>query len=415
MLFRRSWQLAVMMLAWLIPGLALYTSYYFSPDRGISYARFFLTFFPAILVGVAVCFRDGILSGKEVDAHPALSIPLDMAVGLVVAISAGVGVYRTVNGMESGQVSARAALVDEQLARENLAATGKIIFDKVPAGSVLFTEEGNFGESPINYLQFIQNWDLYSVSAFSSTGGRRGPGGRGGLGGPLGNGTQTVDVPRPLQPALQKYFNELYAGKSDMQLEREEKNMIDKAIAGGKRVFIAASLSGVDDVEGSLPGAGSYNFKLVDHWKDFVADPMDADILATAQTGRGGFGGGRRGGGGGPGGGGGFGGRNGGGGFGGGGFGGGGFGGGGFGGGGFGGGGPGGGFGGGGGPGGGFAGGGGPGGGFGGGGFGGGGGRRGGGGGMAAAQPIAWELVEITAKPALRRDISSASPVTLNR
>jgi len=393
MLFRRSWQLGLMMLAWLLPGLALYTSYYFSPDRGIAYARFFLTFFPAILVGVAVCFRDGILSGKEVDAHPALSIPLDLAVGIVVAISAGVGAYRSVNGMEGGLPSARMDLVEEHRARENLAATGQLLFQKVPAGSVLFTEEGGIGESPINYLQFIQNWDLFSVNAFSPTGGRRGLGGRGGggFGGILGgggNGNQTVDVPRPMQPRLRDYFTALYEDKSNVDLVNEEKRVIDNALANSKHVFIAASSLHVETLEDSLLPR-KYNFTLVDHWKDLVADPTEPDNASTAQAGRGGGfgggfggGGGRRGGGGGggPGGGGGFGGGGGPG---------------------FGGGGPGGG-----GPGGGGPGGGGP-------GFGG----RGGGGraAMAAGEALSWELVEITAKAVPQKVAAGPSPVTLDR
>ena len=40
----------ILMLAWLIPGTALYTAYYWSPDRGISYARFILTLVPAVML-----------------------------------------------------------------------------------------------------------------------------------------------------------------------------------------------------------------------------------------------------------------------------------------------------------------------------------------------------------------------------
>jgi hypothetical protein len=412
MLFRRSWQLGFMMLAWLIPGLALYTSYYFSPDRGISYARFFLTFFPAILVGVAVCFRDGILSGKEVDAHPALSIPLDLAVGFVVAISAGVGVYRSANGLEAGQSTARMEITEEFRARENLAVTGERLYAKVPAGSVLFAEEQGFLESPVNYLQFIQNWNLFSINAFSPTGGRRGLMGRGGAfggggGGGANGGNQTVDVPRPMQPRLSEYFSDLYKDKNLDDLRREQKRVIDTALAANKRVFIAASALHVETLENAIqPRPGAYVFKSIDRWRDIPADPIELTLGTPTQGGPpGGPGGGPPGGQGGPGGGG--------------------PGGGGLGGGGLGGGGPGGGFGG--GFAGGFGGGGrrnfggaggfGGGGNFGGGGGGGFGGRGGGGGRMAmdAAQPILWELVEITTKATPKIASTEPSSVTLNR
>ncbi len=283
MLFRRSWQLGFMMLAWVLPGLALYTSYYFSPDRGIAYARFFLTFFPAILVGVAVCFRDGILSGKELDAHPALSIPLDLAVGLVVAISAGVGLYRAANGMENGEMSARMDIAEEFRTRENLSVTGQKLYNLVPAGSVLFTQEGGIGESPINYLQFIQNWDIFSVDAFSATGGRRGLMGRGPIFGAGQNGAQTTPTPRPMQKALSDYFATLYGDKSMEDLQAEEQRVIDTALNNGRRVFIAASLVNVNSMASNAPlQNGKYDFHRVDRWNDLPEIPNPAeDTSAT--------------------------------------------------------------------------------------------------------------------------------------
>ena len=97
MLFRKNWQLGLMMLAWLLPGTALYTSYYWSPDRGMAFARFFLTFFPAILVGFAICVRWGILAGahREIGGQ---SIALPLAAGLVVAIATGVSAWRAIGG-----------------------------------------------------------------------------------------------------------------------------------------------------------------------------------------------------------------------------------------------------------------------------------------------------------------------------
>src|SRR5206468_238613 len=81
MLFRRNWKLGLLMLAWLLPGTALYTSYYWSPDRGVAFARFFLTFFPAILVGFAIWIRYGILAGanREIGGR---SVALPVAAGI---------------------------------------------------------------------------------------------------------------------------------------------------------------------------------------------------------------------------------------------------------------------------------------------------------------------------------------------
>ena len=101
MVFGRSWKLGLMLLAWLLPGSALYTSYYWSPDRGISYARFFVVFLPAIMLGVAVCFSDGILAPVR-NAKWYLKIPRIAAVLVVVGIAATLGVYRSLHGMQQG-------------------------------------------------------------------------------------------------------------------------------------------------------------------------------------------------------------------------------------------------------------------------------------------------------------------------
>jgi len=82
MLFRRSWRMGLLMLAWLVPGVMLYMSYYWSPDFADAYARFFLTYMPALLVGVAVCFHDGILGGRKV-IDPFDSTAVKVAVGVM--------------------------------------------------------------------------------------------------------------------------------------------------------------------------------------------------------------------------------------------------------------------------------------------------------------------------------------------
>jgi uncharacterized membrane protein YgcG len=64
LVFRRSWRVGVLLLAWLIPGVALYTSYYWSMNFDVAYARFYLTFLPALCVGAAVAFHDGVLGGR---------------------------------------------------------------------------------------------------------------------------------------------------------------------------------------------------------------------------------------------------------------------------------------------------------------------------------------------------------------
>ncbi len=51
LVFRRSWRVGVLLLSWLVPGVLLYTSYYWSMDFDVAYARFYLTFLPALCRG----------------------------------------------------------------------------------------------------------------------------------------------------------------------------------------------------------------------------------------------------------------------------------------------------------------------------------------------------------------------------
>jgi 4-amino-4-deoxy-L-arabinose transferase-like glycosyltransferase len=64
LVFRRSWRVGVLLLSWFVPGVLLYTSYYWSMDFDVAYARFYLSFLPALCVAAAVAFHDGLLGGR---------------------------------------------------------------------------------------------------------------------------------------------------------------------------------------------------------------------------------------------------------------------------------------------------------------------------------------------------------------
>jgi 4-amino-4-deoxy-L-arabinose transferase-like glycosyltransferase len=284
LVFRRSWRVGVLLLSWLVPGVLLYTSYYWSMDFDVAYARFYLTFLPALCVAAAVTFHDGVLAGRvggagdhargvrgwsppvqvsaalaiiaaftcamqlwrspDWDLHQgsqhwigpgktaltvvaaALSVyafgalltvattayrggyrpwaaiasraPATLAVGIVVALSAGVSSYRALKGLRDGQEQL-IPLVENFRTRLNLATVGQhllgkhpvhpandptkiILVDNVPAGSVLFSAAGGGIQSPSNYIQFLRDWTLYPADAFSAEGSRRGFGGGGGGG-----------------------------------------------------------------------------------------------------------------------------------------------------------------------------------------------------------------------------------------
>jgi hypothetical protein len=269
MLFGKSWRLAVVVLAWLVPGTMLYTSYYWSPDRGVSYARFFLTFFPAILVGLAVCMRWGILAGDR-QAGVASRIAKPLAAGLVVAIASGVGTWRVLQSDLSdgprGGGGMGGTLPAQFRNRLSLATVGQILNHYIPQDSVVFGDEGKMFDGPLNYLQFAGRWDLYSIDAFQNRGlraaGRMGPGGANG------------DNPNPMQPRRRERMMELYRGKSDRDLLDEQHRVTEAALDGGHRVFIVGSSGNVESVKKKFFPPDKYKLTVVQRWKD-MAEPRE--------------------------------------------------------------------------------------------------------------------------------------------
>ncbi len=426
MLFRRSWRIGLLLIAWVVPGVMLYMSYYWSPDFADAYARFFLTYLPALLVGAAVCFHDGILAGrKTLDSFDSIAakvsaavlavwfvpgllfylvhfwrngqgsamaqiglIYLPMAValiavaiheipqvigpgrrpigsaslaisaGVVVLIASGVSTYRTIHGLRDGARGTKIPLSDfrDRLA---LSQTGEMLLEKVPAKSVLFAENSGGIATPANYIQFLRDWELYSADAFSTEGSRRGMGGggnrrnqngrgggRGNFGGPGGgppggfggggpgggggalaannnaNGQNDVNaVATPVQPEQQDYHASLYKNQSPRQLFQLEADVVNKALAEHRRVFVVlakdhTTATTTDDrsfnllwgggsesedpmttFKEDLSDAAKFSFKVVSRWQDVaLPEEKEEDLSLTDNSPMGGGRGGRGGG-----------------------------------------------------------------------------------------------------------------------
>ncbi len=313
MVFRRSWRIGLMLIAWVVPGVMLYMAYYFSPDFGDAYARFFLTYLPALAVGMAVCLHDGILE-RQHDSRRSGGIALTLSAGLVVLIASGVSTYRTVHGLRDGSHGVRMP-VNEFRERLSLARTGEVLMDKVPANSVLFAENTGGLMTPIHYIQFAGDWELYSADTFSLTAARRGSGPPD-RGVPGGNGANNnvTPAPTPIQREQRTYHASLYRNKTSQQLSRMQAEVVSKAFAEHRKVFAALANEHVawtpsnynrfDDDEPDndslatfkedLNKAGAFNYKVVARWQDVVLPEDRQEDLSLTDNSP--MGGGRRGG-----------------------------------------------------------------------------------------------------------------------
>ncbi len=279
-IFNRSWQLGVMLLMWLLPGTALYTSYYWSPDRGISYARFILTFIPVIMLGAAICFDQAILPETS-GTGSFRKIPRIFAAGIVVLIASALGVYRSVHGLQQGQAGGGMASLDEAFReRLSLADTGKMLLAHVPVNAVLIADNagGGASERPLNYIQFLRHWDVYATDAFELGGPRRGNPARALLAG-MGIVPDPVPDPNAAPTTRQKlqldYLDSLYSGKSSADLRQVEATVIDNALKAGRGVFALIPKTRDPEIRQNFKLVGRYTISVIDTWNDLPQGPPD--------------------------------------------------------------------------------------------------------------------------------------------
>ncbi len=192
-------------------------------------------------------------------------VSLAMTVGVVTAIGAGVGTYRSVVGMEGGRADA-AGLVVAYLERQNLVNTGRVLAEHVPNGSTLFAGTGGMVRSEINYIQFVGDWRLFTLNRFTPQGGKRFGGGMFNNGDPNG--------PTVMQKKERDYEASLYDKYDGAQLRVEEGHVVEEALGSGKRVFVASTPEDVAGFERNLLNRTGYRFVTVARWSDVVdTDP----------------------------------------------------------------------------------------------------------------------------------------------
>ncbi len=287
LLFRKHSMLGLMLLAWFLPGVALYTAYYFSPDMGLAYAAILPHFPPR-----RSRRRRYLFPRRHTGKRPTVAgrtrgqLSLPLTVGVITAIGASVGLYRSVIGMENGRGDAE-GLTQEFLTRTNLAATGEILRNQVPPKSTLFVGSAGAGpRSAINFIQFAGDWKLFKTTAFTFQGNRQ-------MGGPMFNNADP-NAPTVMQPKQRQYLDALYRKYSAAQLRAEEQKAIHSALQAGQRVFIVASPAEVTSFKANLLTASDYTFLKRAGWDDIV--DTDPEQVPTSNGPFGGRGGGRMGG-----------------------------------------------------------------------------------------------------------------------
>lgn len=259
---------SAMLWLWLVPGTIVYMAYYWAPDRGVSYLRFFLTLLPPIAIGAAVLFDDLLTHATHSRVGKVLT---PIGCGAIVAFSCAIGLYRALHGLDDGENSNRGMEIT-QLRNLNLARLGQLVTKEAPAGSVLFANP-----QQLHYLQFVGDYECYSPETFTTSIVTR------------LESAEKIDAenePVTQQVARRKYLLAQVKGKSTSELIALQNQIMDEALAGNRRVFFLVNKPSADLLMKRLTRAeGASQTKLVDRQFD-IPRPPEEDVRQNESVAR---------------------------------------------------------------------------------------------------------------------------------
>jgi hypothetical protein len=217
----RNWRVGLVLAAWAVPCILVYTFYYWAPDplamqqgNFIGYMRFFLTILPA-LVMMAFWLFDQIgqfLSQKSTAgawASPWAFRIAQLSFGIVTLIAIAVHL----------QTSTFAAEVDQNN-RLMLQTNTQQVLATAPAGSVIFAQDNPL----LHHLQFERDYTLYTGETFNK--------------GFIDQLPQMdPDEPQGWEPGRRDALYKRLKDLSQAQLDEDQRRLMTMALDAGRRVF----------------------------------------------------------------------------------------------------------------------------------------------------------------------------------
>jgi Dolichyl-phosphate-mannose-protein mannosyltransferase len=255
-LLGRHTRVGVTLWLWVLPSALLYTAYYWAPDTGTGYARFFITQIPAVVV--AAMWLLGLLLKSDSNRQ---AIFARVAVGVCVGISTCVGAVRARDGTDVGvRIGGRGSL--EAAARDylNLHQLSLVCSRTIPPGSIVFSDE-----SRLHHFQWISDWSLFNVAMFDEEGVRR-----------VLRRDRDESEPDPLDPGRLEFLRRVLADKRAADLTREARRVIQTAFNADRRVFVVLPEARARDFE-KRHLKSVYRTKLPETWMDvpLPSNPLD--------------------------------------------------------------------------------------------------------------------------------------------
>lgn len=265
LVFRASWRIGLFLLAWFLPGVMLYSSYYWAGmgNMNMGFLRFFLTLIPPLIVGACWLFATFFREASTV-ADGGLRPPYGwmrstfgspqravcaIAVGVIVALTSTATLRNTLPHIERDMVQ-----------NTNLATTAKIIrlytAGTAPADGILFAESGGVSASA-NYLQFATGFEIYAHDAFNAASPAR-----------WNRRVNDPDQPDPLQPRRGEAMRAAYANLKDADLIAKQNQIVTEALNKGRRVFVAMPTNQVTSFTKRFLQGKPYKIITLTTWRD---------------------------------------------------------------------------------------------------------------------------------------------------
>ncbi|MBI4027349.1 MAG: hypothetical protein HY360_20355 [Verrucomicrobia bacterium] len=200
---------------WAMPGLLLYTAYYWAPEGdGPGYIRFFTSIFPAFILSA--------LSLLCLAAPPRRT--WTVAMGGLVLLIAGVNLDESCRRLEQAAERLRfnKAMLDTVSAN-------------LPSNSVILSDD-----HVLNFVEYAGNFRLYSFDIFSRSA--------------LQNKTKVLNDnnPHPFQRQKAAKLRKLFGNKNDAQLADIQRDRVARLLAAGKRVTVISRKDGMQRWRGRL-------------------------------------------------------------------------------------------------------------------------------------------------------------------
>ena len=229
---------------WAVPGLLLYSAYYWAPQgEGPGYVRFFVSVFPPLILSALtlLCFA--------VRARPWW---WEVGLGVFVAVVATANLREATRQLDRQR--------DRLLFAEESAER---VREKLPDGAVLLASD-----RLLNFIEFAGDWHLYASETFDRNA--------------IQNRIKNLkdNDPRPFQRRKAEKLAETQGGKSDSDLTQEQRDLVNHQLAEGREVAMILTKDSFRRARGRL--GDKFEFDSLTEWTEIRPGSRDNDLNYTS-------------------------------------------------------------------------------------------------------------------------------------